>query len=209
MAEGISEDKVLLHEVIVDAVDRLPAPESVADPSQTRSGGRPVLVPFDTRYGPDGRVEFGRRFDVRRLSVLGHELVLAAGHEPRLSCVLISTSAVAGWVSRRVWFRDRDLSGGVRKQYESSPWSAVEGGPGFNRDLTSEETQDLYGLIARPDTHHDVLVDLTEPSRVERNLLHASRAEKTARQAAFAASMRELYEAERYGWQSVHRGAVI
>lgn len=192
-----------LPALIEKKVQQLPADVPEIDPyKRRRSSVTPVNAAYDRLYSPDGRVEFGTTYNVRRLVVGQHELAFAHNRKIQTgSAFLVSTFFEQGGLAQRVWFQQDTV--GVSKRHETGPWPGIlNSGPGFRRFLDTHEVTALEALVNTPT--QEALTALVTPSEVELTLLEESATNIQASLEDYRQSLEEIAEAQREAWKSAN-----
>jgi hypothetical protein len=191
-----AEHFINLVRIQINALPTSPSPP--IDPYvPRRSHGQPVRPKYDTLYHPDGRVDFGSEYDVRRLLISGHELVYASKPQnTSRTTFLVNSFAVGGGLGQRVSFRgDKD---GVRKRHEAPPWDVTDG-PGFHRLLEIGEVALLEEVITKPNI--DTISRLVTLQGIDVELLESDKKDREARDARLQAGLEAIDEAQRRAWE--------
>ncbi len=192
-----------LHDLLQETIAVIPLPAPVVDPyARKRSAGTPLHLAggYTQTFSPDGRIEFGDAYDVRRTMLNGYECIYTVTTaRPEASRFIIQTFSNRGLVSRTSF---SEQSEGIRKHYQRPPWSGVEGGPFSSRILEDKEVQNLTKVIRDPAAHLTELGTLASPTMVELTMLEECVAESARRHEQLLEDLRAIDEAERAAWQS-------
>lgn len=186
-----------MADVVSDAITRIPPFEQIVDPYSI-GAGQPVRNAYDYSYHADGRIEFGDKFEDRRLFVGQYELMYAQSDEKGISAVVIHKFKDGGGFESRTWFEQKEY--GISKKYETSP-NSMDFGPGFHRLLDQEEESDFLSVVSCAKPTEDQLAALTDLNTTEQVLLAERAAQIKASEEKFAADMEAIRQAERSAWQ--------
>lgn len=198
--EGMSKPGPTLEPItdfdamVADKINAIPGQESI-DPYKKQAAGTVIEMPFDYKYGRDGKIEFGRKLDVRRLMVSGAELVYAFNREQGKSEFHVNTFHEVGGLVLRTVFRDSSSEAGeITVQFGAPPFEGYVHqmyGHGFYRSFTKKEREILERVIPEPDDNIEDLIAAIPTKRDQKKIQKAIR-DDAAREAQHRKELEQI-----------------
>lgn len=176
-----------------------------------RQGGTPIEMPFTTSESPDGRIEFGKQYETRRLQIGHHEIMYVEGKDPknRSSQIIVHQFHETGGAAKRLWFKhtfalaEQGLErSGMSKHFQLAPWAdMIHHGGYFARKLEDEAAAETLEVLDNPVKHSDKLEDLFALSDLEEKMLAVNQAEFAQSRIEFRVELTAIRRAEREAWR--------